>query len=78
MSAQQDNFPTFMRLRAVIEATGLSKTAIYKLISEGAFPRQFELSDNRSGWRKSEVADWCRTRKPKSTRAARPPRKVTR
>ncbi|WP_081602434.1 helix-turn-helix transcriptional regulator [Afipia clevelandensis] len=60
-----------MRLRAVIEVTGLSKTSIYDLINEGSFPRQFALSENRSGWRKSEIADWCRNRKPKSRKRRR-------
>ena len=32
-----------MRLKEVIEKTGLSRSTIYNLISQGKFPKQIEL-----------------------------------
>jgi len=67
-----------MRLRHVIAATGLSKTSVYDLIRANAFPRQVHLSEKRTGWIKSEVEQWMRSRieARDSALAKRPPRKV--
>lgn len=46
----------------VMERTSLSKRTLQRLMAEGAFPRRVELSNFRSGWRKSEIDRWIRTR----------------
>ncbi|MCA1546317.1 AlpA family transcriptional regulator [Bradyrhizobium sp. BRP19] len=48
----------FMRLPAVLEATGLSYVTIYRMIKKGTFPKQIPLSGNTVGWREKDVAAW--------------------
>lgn len=47
-----------IRLRAVMSATGLARSTIYKYISENAFPKPVSLGDRCVGWIESEVQDW--------------------
>jgi prophage regulatory protein len=47
-----------MRLREVIEQTGLSRSTIYNLISQGKFPKQIELGARSVGWVDTEVDEW--------------------
>ncbi len=48
----------FLRLREVLEITGLKHTTIYKLIDEDRFPRQVQVSDRAVAWVESEVNDF--------------------
>ena len=48
----------FLRLKAVMAKTGLSRSSLYEMIAEGRFPRQVPLSERRVGWRVSEVQRW--------------------
>lgn len=52
----------FLRLPAVIEATGLSMRTIYRMAKAGKFPKQIPLSENSVAWRESEVAAWQKAR----------------
>lgn len=52
----------FLRLPAIIMRTGLSRSTIYKYISEGTFPKQISLGCRTSAWVESEVNDWMRKR----------------
>ncbi|HEX7371121.1 MAG TPA: AlpA family transcriptional regulator [Rhodanobacteraceae bacterium] len=56
-----------LRRRSVQAMTGLSRSAIYRLISAGAFPQPVRLSANSVGWLASEVGDWV-TSRVKATR----------
>lgn len=49
-----------IRLREVMQKTGLSKTSIYRRMRDGAFPKQFKLGDGAraSGWWNHEVDGW--------------------
>lgn len=51
-----------LRLRQVIELTGLGRDSVYRLIREGRFPRQRRLSERASAWRSDEVAAWIESR----------------
>ncbi|WP_020559025.1 helix-turn-helix transcriptional regulator [Thiofilum flexile] len=44
-----------LRLKEVMYCTGLSKTTIYRLISDGRFPRQLKLSQKVSAWKQSDI-----------------------
>jgi prophage regulatory protein len=46
-----------IRMVQVVEQTGLSKTTIYELISEGEFPRQIKVG-RISLWDESDVQSW--------------------
>ena len=47
-----------MRIREVIECTGLGSSSIYNFIAEGAFPKPIPLGARAVGWLESEVNDW--------------------
>ena len=66
-----------LRRREVQEATGLSRTALYRLIAAKDFPAQVRLSTNTVGWLRSEVDVWIAGRVAAS-RAAKPSTKTRR
>jgi len=51
-----------IRLKEVIDCTGLSRTSVYKFIAEGRFPRSVSLGARSVGWVESEVQDWIAKR----------------
>jgi prophage regulatory protein len=51
-----------LRLKAVIDATGLARSTIYKYVAEGTFPKPIPLGDRCVGWLLSEVEDWILAR----------------
>jgi prophage regulatory protein len=55
---------TFLRLAAVMKATGLGRSTIYELVAAGLFPRPVKISANGKavGWPASEVAQYQRDR----------------
>jgi prophage regulatory protein len=52
----------FARLPAVIEATGLGRSTIYRLVANGAFPRPVHLGPRAIAWRWSDLEQWSATR----------------
>ena len=51
-----------LRLPAVIQLTGLQKSAIYSAAQRGVFPRPVKLLGRASGWRRDEVEAWINSR----------------
>lgn len=51
-----------LRLKAVMEMTGLARSTIYKYIAEGQFPKQTKLGVRCVGWLHEEIEEWliCR------------------
>ena len=49
---------TILRLSDVQLRTGLSRSSIYKRISENRFPKQISLGGRAVGWLQSEINDW--------------------
>ncbi len=47
-----------IRLKTVIHRSGLSRSTVYRKISEGTFPPKVKLSLNGVGWRESELNRW--------------------
>lgn len=47
-----------IRLARVIEATGLGRSSIYKLIAEGKFPQSISLGGRSVGWISEEIDGW--------------------
>ena len=47
-----------IRLKEVIDSTGLARSTIYKYIGDGGFPKPVSLGDRSVGWVESEVTDW--------------------
>ncbi len=53
---------TLLRLPAVKERTGLSRSRIYELLDVGNFPRPVKLSGRINAWPDNEVDDWIADR----------------
>ncbi|WP_241546894.1 helix-turn-helix transcriptional regulator [Thiohalobacter thiocyanaticus] len=51
-----------MRLPAVIERTGLSRSTLYRLIQSGEFPAPVRLARRCVGWPTDSVDSWLRSR----------------
>lgn len=47
-----------LRLPAVLDRTGLSRSTVYRKIGQGTFPPQLQLSARCSGWRESAIDAW--------------------
>lgn len=47
-----------VRLKTVLDRTGLSRSTVYRKINEGTFPRQIPISIHGAGWRESEINRW--------------------
>lgn len=53
---------TILRLPAVVERTGLSRSTIYLMMSRAAFPKTVSLGERAVGWIESEVDQWLEER----------------
>ena len=49
---------TFLRLRDVVERTGLARSTIYGRVSEGRFPESVSLGGRSVAWRRVDVERW--------------------
>ena len=49
-----------LRLNAVLDRTGLSRSTLYRKVERGTFPAQVRISERCIGWRESEVEQWLR------------------
>lgn len=47
-----------LRIQDVVKRTGLSRSGIYKKMSDGVFPRQIKLGARATGWLCHEVTGW--------------------
>ncbi|MEP2987425.1 MAG: AlpA family transcriptional regulator [Parasphingorhabdus sp.] len=52
------NKERIVRLKTVLDRTGLSRSTVYRKIGDGTFPRQIPISINGAGWRESEIDRW--------------------
>jgi Predicted transcriptional regulator len=49
-----------LRIKTVLERTGLSRSTLYRKIERGTFPRQVRISVRCAGWRESAVNGWLK------------------
>jgi prophage regulatory protein len=47
-----------IRLKTVIDRTGLSRTPLYRKMADGTFPDNVEISVHGVGWHESAVNRW--------------------
>jgi len=52
----------FLRLPAVCERTGLSRSQVYRLEAAGKFPRRVKLGLSTSAWVEAEIQRWAADR----------------
>lgn len=51
-----------IRLKTVIDQTGLARSTIYKFMKDQQFPQAISLGARSVGWIESEVLDWIKGR----------------
>ena len=51
-----------LRLRAVLEKTGETITAVYSGMREGTFPKTVPLGTRRVAWVEEEIDEWIEAR----------------
>jgi len=51
-----------LRIREVIDATGLSRMTIYRLERNGQFPKRRQLGENSVAWLDEDLKQWMTTR----------------
>jgi len=57
--ARIDGIPLkFLRFTTVRDRTGLSRSTIWRLERQGAFPKHRRISTNAVGWLEQEINDW--------------------
>ena len=47
-----------LRIREVVQVTGMSRSAIYRKLSAKQFPEQVRLAPQTVGWRDTDVQAW--------------------
>jgi len=51
-----------LRLPKVRQRTGLGRSTIYRLMSQGLFPSAVQLAPRAVGWHKSDIDAWLAAR----------------
>ena len=62
LSQQRRQLMRIIRLKEVMNSTGLARSTIYKYIGERAFPKPVSLGGQCVGWVESEIHDWILAR----------------
>lgn len=52
------SYDRILRLQAVLDRTGLTRSTLYRKISEGTFPKQIRIGARCAGWRESVINEW--------------------
>lgn len=55
-----DTGSRILRLKAVLELTGLSRSTLYRKIERGGFPGQVRISERCIRWRERDLQRWLR------------------
>jgi prophage regulatory protein len=55
-----DTIDRILRIKTVLERTGLTRSTLYRKIERGAFPKQIRIAERCAGWRESAVNEWLR------------------
>jgi prophage regulatory protein len=51
-----------LKIKHVIQITGVSRSHLYALAQQGLFPKQVKLTERSSAWVESEVQGWIDSR----------------
>lgn len=49
-----------LRIKSVLERTGLTRSTLYRKMQAGSFPRQVRISTRCAGWHESAVKAWLK------------------
>jgi len=53
---------SILRRPEVEQTTGLSRSTLYSMMSEGTFPKPVKLGKRAVGWRASDISAWLESR----------------
>lgn len=54
--------PRILRLRDVLQQTGMARSTLYQAMKRGEFPAAISVYGASTGWVQSEVSDWVNAR----------------
>jgi len=57
-----ESIQRIMRLPAVLNETGLTRSTVYRLMAEHTFPAPVKLAKRAVGWRHEDVRRWTNER----------------
>jgi len=57
---QTDAPDRILRIKVVLDRTGLSRSTLYRKMQNGTFPKNVQISTRCAGWRESAVDAWLR------------------
>lgn len=60
LAMQTETPDCIMRVNAVLDRTGLSRSTMYRKMQNGTFPRNIQISTRCAGWRESALDAWLR------------------
>lgn len=49
-----------LRLKTVLDRTGLSRSTIYRRMEKGTFPKNLQIGERCMGWRETAISAWLR------------------
>jgi prophage regulatory protein len=55
-------FMEFIRIKEVLDRTGLSRSVLYAKLADQTFPRSLSLSGSSVAWLESEIQEWIESR----------------
>jgi prophage regulatory protein len=56
-----------VRMSRLVEMIGLSRSTIWKLLSEGKFPNPIRLGSRSIAWRINDIEEWLQSRQELTT-----------
>jgi len=57
---QSDSPDRILRIKAVLDRTGLTRSTMYRKMQDGSFPRSIQISTRCIGWNESAIEAWRR------------------
>lgn len=51
-----------LRMKNVLEITGLSRSTVYESIKQGNFPKQIKLGVKAVGWTSDSINEWLESK----------------
>lgn len=57
-----ESIQRILRLPAVLQATGLARSTVYRMMAEHTFPASVKLAKRAVGWRHDDVRQWTNGR----------------
>ncbi|WP_348266436.1 AlpA family transcriptional regulator [Edaphobacter sp. DSM 109919] len=62
MSQQACSSVSILRRKQVESRTGISRSSIYKMMSDGIFPKPVSLGARAVGWIENQIDQWLESR----------------